>query len=123
MAHNIYFNEKTNQHSFFSVQEKPWHSLGQIVKDYPTSKEALTFAGLDFTVEKQEILTANKVGAATGEHIPIPDYFATVRTDTGAVLGVVGKQYEVVQNTDAFLFFDAIVKEEGILYETACALG
>lgn len=48
MAHNINFNEQTQQHSFFSVKEKAWHGLGQIVQDYPTSKEALQFAGLDF---------------------------------------------------------------------------
>jgi hypothetical protein len=39
------------------------------------------------------------------------------------VLGVVGKDYEVVQNKDAFTFFDAIVSGEGIIYETAGALG
>ena len=40
------------------------------------------------------------------------------------MLGVVGKDYEVVQNVDAFEFFDAIVGGgDGILYETAGALG
>ena len=36
MAHNINFNEQTGEHSFFSVKEKAWHGLGQIVEDYPT---------------------------------------------------------------------------------------
>ncbi|HEY9340845.1 MAG TPA: DUF932 domain-containing protein [Hanamia sp.] len=45
------------------------------------------------------------------------------RTDTETVLGVVGKDYEVVQNIDAFSFFDAIVGGDGIFYETAGALG
>jgi hypothetical protein len=53
MAHNINFNEQTNQHSFFSVKEKAWHGLGQIIENYPTSKEALQFAGLDFEVVKR----------------------------------------------------------------------
>jgi len=35
----------------------------------------------------------------------------------------VGKDYEVVQNIDAFSFFDAIVDGDGIQYETARALG
>src|SRR4051812_46761077 len=100
MAHNIHFNEQTNQHSFFSVQEKPWHGLGKIVKDYPDSKEALEFAGLDFTVEKRELFTMKKADISGSEDLFVPDYFATVRTDTDAVLGVVGKGYEVVQNTD-----------------------
>jgi phage/plasmid-like protein (TIGR03299 family) len=46
-----------------------------------------------------------------------------LRTDTEQVLGVVGKDYEVVQNKDAFSFFDAIVGGDGIIYETAGALG
>lgn len=37
---------------------------------------------------------------------------------------MVGKDYHIVQNRDAFAFFDAIVGDEnGILYETAGALG
>ena len=38
--------------------------------------------------------------------------------------GVVGKDYHIVQNIDAFAFFDSIVGgKDGILYETAGALG
>lgn len=131
MAHNLHFNEKTNQHSFFSVKEKAWHGLGKIVSDYPTSKEALVFAGLDYTVEKRPMFTYDNenhaANADTGIKIPgiqVPDYYATIRTDNEAVLGVVGKDYEVVQNVDAFSFFDSIVGGgDGILYETAGALG
>ncbi|MES2416658.1 MAG: DUF932 domain-containing protein [Bacteroidota bacterium] len=44
--------------------------------------------------------------------------------DTDEVLGVVGRDYEVIQNVDAFSFFDSIVGgKDGILYETAGALG
>lgn len=53
----------------------------------------------------------------------MPHYFATIRTDTEQVLGVVGKDYEVLQNVDAFNFFDAVVGDAGIQYETAGALG
>jgi phage/plasmid-like protein (TIGR03299 family) len=65
-------------------------------------------------------------GAAigAGKGIAVPDFSATVRRDNDAVLGVVGKDYHVVQNVDAFTFFDSIVGGgEGILYETAGALG
>lgn len=121
MAHNIHFNEQTGQHSFFSAKEKPWHGLGQIVSDYPTSAEALQFAGLDYVVEKHKLYTQRN--EYENPQIAVPDYFATIRTDTDTVLGVVGKDYEVVQNTDAFSFFDAIVGGDGIQYETAGALG
>ena len=123
MAHNIHLAEGTKQHSFFSVKEKPWHGLGKVVTDYPNSQEALEYAGLDFRVERRTMFTSKRTLIPGTERLLIPDCFATVRLDTEQVLGVVGNQYEVVQNRDAFTFFDSIVKGEGILYETAGALG
>ena len=131
MAHNLNYNERTGKHSFFSVKEKAWHGLGQIVQDYPTSAEAIRFAGLDYKVEKRKLFTYNNENQ-NGDpdtdiiipEIEVPDYFATIRTNTEQVLGVVGRDYEVVQNEDAFSFFDAIVGgSDGIQYETAGALG
>lgn len=130
MAHNLNFSDKTGKHSFFSVQEKAWHGLGSIVKDYPTSKEALQFAGLDYTVEKRPLFTydtenynANKETDIIIPEVEVPNFYATMRTDTNQVLGLVGRDYKVVQNVDAFSFFDSIVGGDGILYETAGALG
>jgi len=130
MAHQINFNELTKKHSFFSVREKAWHGLGTIVQDYPTSAEAIQLAGLDYEVVKSPLFTHGKglsigqQGIVTDENeISVPDYYATMRTDTNAVLGVVGKDYQIVQNRDAFTFFDSIVGGDGILYETAGALG
>src|SRR6201999_144503 len=57
MAHNLSYNEETAKHSFFSVKEKAWHGLGQIVEDYPTSAGAIRYAGLDYTVEKRPLFT------------------------------------------------------------------
>ncbi len=125
MAHNLNFNEQTGQYSFFSVKEKAWHGLGKIVQDYPTSAEALKFAGLDYEVTKDDIYTTtyNAEGQAMDFNQRVKTHFATMRPDTGDVLGIVGKDYEIVQNRDAFSFFDAIVGGQGIQYETAGALG
>lgn len=131
MAHNLFYNEQTEKVSFFSVKEKAWHGLGQIVEDYPTSAEAIKYAGLDYTVEKRPLFTNALNNELTGfdpdfatSKIEVPSFFATVRNDNDSVLGVVGKDYEVVQNADAFQFFDAIVGGgDGIKYETAGALG
>ncbi|MBV4359096.1 DUF932 domain-containing protein [Pinibacter aurantiacus] len=130
MAHNLNFNSNTGKHSFFSVQQKAWHNLGTIVDNYPTSKEALAFAGLNYTVEKRLLFTYDNENQQANEdteikipEINVPNYYATIRTDTEQVLGVVGKDYEIVQNVDAFSFFDAIVEGDGIQYETAGALG
>jgi len=131
MAHNINYNDQTQKHSFFSVKEKAWHNLGQIISDYPTSAEAIKHAGLNYQVEKRPLFTYD-TEKYTGDpdtdiiipEIEVPDFYATIRTDTDEVLGVVGNDYEVVQNVNAFDFFDAIVGgKDGILYETAGALG
>jgi len=130
MAHNIFFNELTGQSSFFSVKQKAWHGLGQIVEDYPTSAAAMHYAGLDYEVAKTALFTQarsfvdNDGNIIDGGDLVVPDYYATLRTDNNSVLGVVGKDYEVVQNADAFAFFDAIVGEnKSVKYETAGALG
>jgi len=130
MAHNLNYNEQTGQHSFFSVKEKAWHGLGTILNDYPNTEQALKIAGLDFIVEKRPLFTYDNENQSANEETEIkipeiqcPNHFATIRTDTEQVLGVVGKDYEIVQNLDAFGFFDSIVGGDGIQYETAGALG
>jgi len=131
MAHNINFNEKTGKHSFMSVKENAWHGLGQIVDRHPTSSEAIQFAGLDYNVEKRKLFTFSydtdentDYDVVIESQVMVPNYYATMRTDTDEVLGVVGNDYEVVQNRDAFSFFDAIVGGgDGIIYETCGALG
>ena len=131
MGHNLNYNSRTGRYSFFSVKEKAWHGLGQIVEQYPTSEEAIQFAGLNYEVEKSPLFTKGTgiVQVAEGivlqdTEIEVPNYFANIRTDNNAVLGLVGKDYQIVQNREAFSFFDAIVGgEDGILYETAGALG
>lgn len=131
MAHNLNYSVKNNDFSFFSVKERAWHGLGKIVEEYPTSAEAIRFAGLDYTVEKRRLFTLDSENHIADPEtdliipeIEVPNYFANVRTDTEQVLGVVGKDYQIVQNIDAFSFFDSIVGgSDGILYETAGALG
>lgn len=131
MAHNLNFNKRTGKYSFFSVKEKAWHNLGQIVQEYPTSEEAIKFAGLDYEVEKSPLFTKgagiienNNGIEMIDSELEVPNYFANIRTDNNTVLGVVGKDYHIVQNREAFSFFDSIVGGgDGILYETAGVLG
>jgi hypothetical protein len=117
MAHDLNYNEQTGKHSFFSVKEKAWHGLGQIISDYPTSEEAIIHAGLNFEVLKR----ANVHPLPSGVNIISDNSYFTFRTDTEAVLGdKVGNDYEVVQNNEVFSFFDSIVgNNNSILYETA----
>ena len=118
MAHNINFNKITKKHSFVSVKQRAWHGLGQIVEELATSKEVIKHSGLDFEVGLTEVFT--KFGDIEKA---VPKTYATYRTDTNDAFGIVGERYNVVQNREAFLFFDEIVEKGLAKYETAGALG
>ncbi len=98
--------------TMFSVREKPWHGLGTIVEEAPTSEEALRIAGLDWEVIQSPIYTC---------HGEIEGYKANVRSADSQVLGVVTDRYKVVQNTEAFSFTDELLGH-GVRYETAGSL-
>ncbi|WP_224995059.1 DUF932 domain-containing protein [Cesiribacter sp. SM1] len=130
MAHNLAQNPKTGAAAFFTVREKAWHRLGLVLEDCPTSADAIVYAGLDYRVEKTSLqaftLPFMPHPVPLNDNWPyatVKDRYATVRTDTGDPLGVVGKNYQVVQNREAFGFFDSIVGEGAAIYETAGALG
>lgn len=56
--------------------------------------------------------------------LAVPDRSANIQTDINTVLGVVGKDYNIVQNLEAFSFFDVIVDGgDGIFYEMLEAIG
>ena len=108
------------KHSFYSVREKAWHLKGTVVDHYQSSGEVIMGSGLGFTVEKRKLFATDQTGSPS---LNVSRSFATVRTDIDQVLGIVGEKFHVVQNIDAFRFFDDIVKGEGIKFETAGALG
>jgi phage/plasmid-like protein (TIGR03299 family) len=75
-------------------------------------------ARLDYTVVKKPL----KAIISGRHYADVPNAFATVRTDTNVVLGVVGSRYEPVQNRDAFNFFDPLVDRDEAIYHTAGVL-
>ncbi|MCR2049158.1 DUF932 domain-containing protein [Acetatifactor muris] len=102
-----------NVETMFSVREKPWHGLGIIVKEAPTSADAIRLAGLDWAVVQEPIYTNfNRI---------VEGYRANVRSSDRKVLGVVSDRYKVVQNVDAFSFTDELLGR-GVRYETAGSL-
>lgn len=99
--------------SMFSSRVVPWHGLGVVVNDALSSKEAIEKAGLNWDVYPEEVYTKNGV--------KIPGAYANVRSSDGNALGIVGERYQIVQNSEAFSFTDALLGE-GVKYETAGAL-
>lgn len=102
-----------NVETMFSVREKPWHGIGTIVQDAPSSKEAIQLAGLDWLISQKDVFTESGV--------QIPGYKANIRSTDQSVLGVVSDRYQIVQNEDAFAFTDGLLGE-GVTYETAGSL-
>ena len=98
-----------------SAKERPWHGIGTVVEEAPTSENAIRIARLDWTVDQFPVF-------ANGNEIP--GYFANVRSDTNEALGVVRNRYKIVQNTEAFDFVDGIVANKHLecRYETAGSL-
>ena len=119
MSHNLNYNKNRGTYSFYSKKEIAWHGLGQVVEDAKTSDEVLKIANLDFHVVK----APNFAKVNENEYVLNPLSFSTVREDTNQVLGTVGTRYEILQNIDAFKFFDDIVGRKEAIYETAGALG
>lgn len=117
MAHGFNTEGKVS----FATTKKAWHGLGTVLDKPMTAEEAIREASLDYEVIK--VPTYANIGDAENMQEIETGHFANVRTDTNEVLGNVGKGYTILQNKDAFKFFDPIVERGEAIYETAGALG
>lgn len=116
MAHNL---EQRNGVTSFASTQKAWHNLGQIVDKAMTAEEAIRLANLGYEVAK-----VPNYALINGQFVQTPGSFSIHRTDTGDILGDrLGKGYTIVQNHEAFGFFDSIVGGKHAMYETAGVLG
>lgn len=98
-----------------SAKERPWHGIGTVVEQAPTSDDAIRIAKLDWKVEQFPVFANGK---------EVDGYFANIRTDINQSLGIVKNRYQIVQNNEAFDFVDGIVGNKHIeaRYETAGSL-
>jgi phage/plasmid-like protein (TIGR03299 family) len=115
-------DRSTGRPAVFVTRQPAWHGLGAVVQEAPTSADAIRLAGLDWEVQKWPLQTFGVDRGGQACVLDVPEQFATVRTDVGAVLGVVSRRYRVFQNAEAFDFSDALVGEGLARYETAGAL-
>lgn len=103
---------------------KAWfETMGISIENCTSMEAALKISGLDFTVEKKPIYYSSVRVNEDGKKLPpkfnmIHDSFATVRSDNGLSLGIVSKDYEVLQNQEAFDFLDSMAGM-GAKFETA----
>lgn len=91
----------------------PWDGVGMNVHGAFSSKEVMQRAGLDWSVSSRKLYLS--------DGSPVPGVKANVRSTDNKVLGIVGPDYKIVQNAEAFSFMDQVLGE-GVTYETAGAL-
>lgn len=124
MGHNIEI-DASGRASYFSGESiTPWHGLGTIVPGLATAKQALELANLDWTINLQPVQFTYPDPSDSGKFLsaPVPGRFAAVRSSDNKPLGVVGSDYKIFNNEDAFSFFDSIVDSEEAKYTSAGAL-
>jgi phage/plasmid-like protein (TIGR03299 family) len=117
MAHLIDLTQEQPAIAF--VGATPWHGLGQELQAGADIGEWTKQAGLAW-----EVLRA-PVQFAVGEQFELRNFAGRdvlYRGDTQQPLGVVGKDYKIVQPEQVMGFFDKLVKAGGFSLETAGAL-
>jgi len=108
----------------FYVGDVPWHKLGTRLEKPPaTAADAMCAANLNWKVEKIPLY-----GAAGTRLIQVPDTYAVVPLQRWGeadcpIFGLVSDKYCLLQNLDAFRFFDPIIQSGEATYHTAGALG
>ena len=86
--------------------ERAWHGMGVVTEGTLPAREAFETANALFTVEKRPLYyLSDEMDGMPTEH------FAVVRTDNNGLLGLVSKQYEIVQN-DSLLRMAEFIREE-----------
>ena len=95
------------------VGATPWHGEGTKLEENPSISEAITAAGLNWTVGLKELFTSDGV--------PVPAR-ATYRDTDGSILGVVGPRYTPLQNQDAFDWFQPFLDANECSLHTAGSL-
>ena len=119
----------TDSDRMFSVRRPPWHGLGAVLDDYPRSiDEALDKAGLGWGVRTAPVMVERRAAWRDdfGRERPAElqraqSYKATLRSHTGDLLGIVGSDYEPLDNREAFGFLDELIGSQ-LHFETAGSL-
>ena len=114
MAHEIEMIDGKAQMAY--AGDTPWHGLGTRVPSDLTPEQMLEAAGLDWEVEKVEAFA--KVG---GKNVSV-NRSALVRTSDNKILDVVSNDWNPVQNSEAFEFFNDFISEGDMEMHTAGSL-
>ncbi len=108
---------ENNDWMFSARGIRPWHGIGEVIQEAPTSDEAIKIAKLDWKVVQEPVYMKDGT--------EVENLFLNIRDNTKDVLGVVRGRYNIIQNDESFKFVDNIIQNsQGIecRYETAGSL-
>lgn len=86
-----------------NIRTATWEAVGSNISAATSVEEALKISGLDYTVEKVPVFLEDGT--------PTPGAFCTKKEGTNDTFGVVGSQFEIIQNQEALSFVDNLVSE------------
>ena len=119
----------------YMIKGAPFRYKGAVnVEDCRTSEDVMRKAQLDWNVAKCELIAKmpgliEDVDKSSGfmkggDYYEVcPNAFATYRTDHNIPLGLVKDRYTIVQNTEAFSFFDKAIGKDKAIWQTAGFFG
>lgn len=120
--------------SGFFYREPAWHGMGVVVGDYPGSwDEARKLAGLEWEplaapafgfsgVREDGSLTYVPEEAVGGSYELLDGRQRVVRSDSGATLGVMTDEYQIITHAEMGEIVEAIEKQPNVKYETTVCL-
>jgi phage/plasmid-like protein (TIGR03299 family) len=104
-----YARAKATLDSLFVAERPAWHGMGNYVLEAQTADEAIILAGLEWMVERWDLIAVKWTDDGVRLEVPISSRVANIRGDTLAEMAVVGTTFQTVQNRPAFGFMDEIV--------------
>lgn len=110
MSHEIMDND-----SMLLVKKPAWHKLGTVVEQIPTVEEAIKLSGLDWQVFKGDLF--DKFG-----NLHQMNYTYRMIDDREYKLGYVTDSYQILQNIEAFTWFNPFIESGQVTLETAGSL-
>lgn len=120
MSHEVEMIDGVAQMAY--AGEKPWHGLGTEVSNDLTPDQIMKKAGLDWEVRKIPLVSEMTIDGT--KHRLKSDKMSLVRVGKGKpkILTTVGKDWNPVQNSEAFEFFSEFVLAGDMEMNTAGSL-
>lgn len=98
----------------FCVREPAWHGLAKVLPDYPGLDEGMKLAGHDHLIRERRLAILPEEGSP----VPLINWKALEREDTGEVVSVMPSTYTIIQNRTPWELLDSLF-QEGAKWDTA----